>query len=83
MRQGERAIAQTKKFFIIQTDFFNEAAQQALLKIFEEPASDVHFFILTSRASALLDTLASRLVYMRRSQYEMYENKKNKHALPF
>ncbi len=78
-RQGEKAITGTKKFFIIQTNFFNIEAQHALLKIFEEPADDVHFFILTSRADSLLDTLASRLVHIRSNNREI----KNDSALIF
>jgi len=64
-RQIERAITGEKKFFIIQTDFLNTEAQHALLKVFEEPADNVHFFILTPRVGALIDTLLSRLVYVK------------------
>ncbi len=63
-RQGERAVGKGQKFFILQTDFFNLEAQHALLKVFEEPAVGVHFFILSPRIGAILDTLSSRLVHI-------------------
>ncbi len=84
-RQGERAIGSGtsiqsgKKFFIIQTDFFNSEAQQALLKVFEEPAQNVHFFIIVPRIGALLETLASRLVHIRSTE----ENKSTKAGSEF
>ncbi|PCI20673.1 hypothetical protein COB64_01755 [Candidatus Wolfebacteria bacterium] len=52
--------AGTKKILIIDTDFFTREAQHALLKVFEEPATDVHFFILMSSANNIIDTLLSR-----------------------
>lgn len=62
-RQIERG--EGKKIFIISAKFFTLEAQNALLKVFEEPAEDVHFFIITPKADVLLDTLKSRLVILR------------------
>lgn len=50
------------KFFIIQTEYLTLEAQQALLKVFEEPTLGTHFFIVTPRADELIPTLKSRLV---------------------
>lgn len=50
-----------QKFFIISANSFTTEAQNALLKVFEEPAPGVHFFIITPSASRLLPTLHSRL----------------------
>jgi DNA polymerase-3 subunit delta' len=49
-----------KKIFIIETDFITEEAQNALLKIFEEPTIGTHFFIISPQ-EILLPTLKSRM----------------------
>lgn len=51
-----------KKFIIIVTKYFSHPAQHAMLKVLEEPASDVHFFVITNEISVLLPTLKSRLI---------------------
>src|SRR3989344_3817969 len=50
-----------KKIFVVGAQFFTREAQNSLLKLFEEPAQDVHFFIITRSGDALLPTLLSRL----------------------
>ncbi|MFM2357787.1 MAG: hypothetical protein RJA61_524 [Candidatus Parcubacteria bacterium] len=57
-----------KKIFIISCNFINREAQNALLKIFEEPTEGTHFFILTKTADILLPTLKSRLVIVNLSK---------------
>lgn len=49
-----------KKIFIIETDFITEEAQNALLKVFEEPTEGTHFFIFSPQ-EVLLPTLKSRM----------------------
>lgn len=49
-----------KKVCIIATKFINREAEQALLKIIEEPARDTHIFIIVPDVSLLLDTIISR-----------------------
>lgn len=49
-----------KKIFIIETDFITEEAQNALLKVFEEPTVGTHFFIVSPQ-EVLLPTLRSRM----------------------
>lgn len=63
--QIQKAVSGGKKIFVIQAGFFTTEAQNALLKVFEEPASGVHFFIITPRADSLLKTLHSRVVIVR------------------
>lgn len=53
-------ISNTKKVCILAADYINREAEQALLKIIEEPAVDSHFFIIVPDASLLLDTIISR-----------------------
>ena len=48
------------KVFIIQADFITSEAQNALLKIFEEPTRDTHFFIISPQ-DHILPTLRSRM----------------------
>ncbi len=49
-----------KKIFIIETDFITEEAQNSLLKVFEEPTADTHFFIISPQ-DIMLPTLRSRM----------------------
>ena len=50
-----------KKIFIIEADGMTHEAQNSLLKIFEEPNEDTHFFLIMPSAEILLPTLRSRL----------------------
>ncbi len=51
-----------KKIFIVVANSFTHEAQNSLLKIFEEPTADTHFFILTPSVQFFLPTLLSRVV---------------------
>lgn len=50
-----------KRIFVLEFNGITHEAQNALLKIFEEPHEHTHFFILIPSASILLPTLQSRL----------------------
>lgn len=50
-----------KKIFVISAGSFTVEAQNSLLKLFEDPTPDTHFFILTPSAKFLIPTLRSRL----------------------
>jgi DNA polymerase III delta prime subunit len=50
-----------RRVFVIKADSFTREAQNALLKILEEPGAGNHFFIITPRADFLLPTLRSRV----------------------
>lgn len=50
-----------KKICIIGTKFINREAEQALLKIIEEPTDNTHFFIVIPDSSLLLGTILSRV----------------------
>jgi len=50
-----------KKVCIIGAKFINREAEQALLKIIEEPLTSSHFFIVVPDSSLLLDTILSRV----------------------
>ncbi|ETD25147.1 hypothetical protein HMPREF2086_00482 [Helicobacter macacae MIT 99-5501] len=51
-----------KKTIIIAAQNFRNEAQNALLKILEEPPQNIHFIIITRNKTALLPTIRSRLV---------------------
>lgn len=52
---------QSRKFFITSFDFITTEAQNSLLKLFEEPPQQNHFFIIIPNSDLLLPTLHSRL----------------------
>ncbi len=51
-----------KKVFVVIANSFTTEAQNSLLKIFEEPTADTHFFILSHSSQFFLPTLLSRIV---------------------
>jgi hypothetical protein len=59
--QCKRSVTGLPRIFIIATYFFTKEAQNTLLKVFEEPAGNVHFFLITPSAENILPTLKSRL----------------------
>ncbi len=50
-----------KRIYIIETGNITNEAQNALLKVFEEPNTDTHFFLVMPSVHTLLPTLVSRL----------------------
>ncbi|MBP6060928.1 MAG: hypothetical protein KA515_02940, partial [Candidatus Pacebacteria bacterium] len=57
---GEKGYTAGKKFFIVSTNNFLLEAQNTLLKMFEEPIENTHFFVVVPDVSALLKTFVSR-----------------------
>src|SRR3989344_1722830 len=56
----ERGISENKKIFIISANNFLLEAQNTLLKMFEEPIENTHFFLIVPDVNILLPTLVSR-----------------------
>ncbi len=54
--------AKRRVFIIEQANTMNPQAQNSLLKVLEEPPSDVLFILITPSAEALLETVVSRCV---------------------
>lgn len=54
--------AECRVFIIDDADCMNESAQNALLKLLEEPPAHVRFILCASNAGALLDTVRSRCI---------------------
>jgi DNA polymerase III delta prime subunit len=57
---GERVSSAGKKIFLISANNFLLEAQNTLLKMFEEPIENTHFFLTVPDTSALLGTFLSR-----------------------
>ena len=53
-------MADRRVFVIDRADSMNEQAQNALLKVLEEPPGDIIFILIAESAAALLDTIISR-----------------------
>ncbi len=51
-----------KKIFVVSANFITEKAQNAMLKLFEEPRGDTHFFLILPSLNNILPTLRSRLM---------------------
>ncbi len=61
-RQMRAGIGGGLKIFIVAFTTITSEAQNALLKVFEEPTANTHFFLVTPEPGLLLPTLRSRLV---------------------
>lgn len=57
---SQMAFTTNKKFFIVSANTFSLDAQQALLKMFEEPIENTHFFVVVPEIDAMIKTLRSR-----------------------
>lgn len=58
----------SKRIFIVEASGITHEAQNALLKIFEEPNEDNHFFLIMPSSEVLLPTLRSRLSIIKTEQ---------------
>ena len=62
---SQKSFGGGKRFFIISADGMLYDAQNSLLKIFEDPSGDSHFFIILPEIDSLLPTLRSRFFVVR------------------
>ncbi len=74
---ANRPTREDKKIFILKTNFITEQAQNKLLKIFEEPRGDTHFFLLMPIANNLITTLKSRLFIINSQDEDANHSHKN------
>lgn len=61
----KKGFSSDKKVFLICVNKFSKDAEGALLKIFEEPIENTHFFLVVPEIDALLPTLISRFYLIR------------------
>jgi hypothetical protein len=59
-----KPITYDKKIFIVSTNFITEKAQNAMLKLFEEPSGKTHFFLIMPSAQNIIPTLRSRMIIL-------------------
>lgn len=57
---ASKGFSATKKIFLVSINNFSLDAQNVLLKMFEEPVPDTHFFLIVPDINILLKTLVSR-----------------------
>src|SRR3989344_327659 len=62
---SERRITKSKKVFVISANNILLEAQNTLLKLFEEPIPETHFFLILPNVNVLLKTFASRFYKIR------------------
>lgn len=70
-----KSFSNEKKIFVISINNFSLDAQNVLLKMFEEPIPDTHFFLIVPDTNALLKTFTSRfyLINGDREQGSVYK----------
>src|SRR3989338_7358201 len=61
----EKGFTSSKKIFLISANNFLLEAQHSLLKMFEEPIENTHFFMVIPEINSLLKTLVSRFYLIR------------------
>ena len=64
--QNENPSVGERKVFIISAETFTGEAQNALLKILEEPSGSSIFFVLVRHPDRLFKTVLSRMVYLKK-----------------
>jgi hypothetical protein len=77
---SKKGITDGKKICILAAKFINHEAERALLKMFEEPKHNTHFFLVVPRASMLLDTIRSRAHIIYSSRHEDISLLEDTHA---
>ena len=59
--QANKGFSGANRYFVVSTSFFTVEAQNALLKMFEEPRDGVFIFLIVPTLDMVIDTLLSRL----------------------
>lgn len=73
-----------RELVVINAERYTIEAQNALLKLFEEPRVGLHFFILSARATDFLPTLQSRLIIIEnREDIKSEKHEQDQKALEF
>lgn len=71
---NQKSFSDNKKIFVISANSFSPDAQGALLKMFEDPKENTHFFIIVPEVDALIRTLVSRF-YLIKNEIKNLDNK--------
>jgi DNA polymerase III delta prime subunit len=68
---SNKAFSSLKKVFVISVNSFTLDAQNVLLKMFEEPIENTHFFLVVPDSNMLLKTLISRFYLIKNAPTEV------------
>jgi len=69
--QTGKAFAGDRRFFVVSASSFTHEAQNSLLRVFEDPSPNVHFFVIMPSADGILPTLRSRFfIIPHKSKYK-------------
>ncbi|MHB1316246.1 MAG: hypothetical protein ACYCZW_00100 [Minisyncoccota bacterium] len=79
--QSQKNLSGERQIFVIKTGYIGEEAQNALLKIFEEPTQNTHFFVFLPQ-DTLLPTLRSRVQVLHQYNNEKIKTSFLKLSLP-
>lgn len=71
----EKSFSGKKRIFLVSFNSINADAQNSLLKLFEDPIPNIHFFIITPGVSALIPTFRSRFYFVDLNFSEIGVNK--------
>ncbi len=77
----EKGYDSNRKFFVICINSATLDAEQALLKMFEEPIENTHFFLIVPSTDSLLSTLVSRFYTIKSKNVDVEEIKKAENFL--
>lgn len=61
---SDKAISASPKIFLVVVNSFTLDAQNVLLKMFEEPIENTHFFLVVPDVNSLIKTLVSRFYFI-------------------
>ena len=75
---ANKSYSPEKKIFTICTNTISLDAQNVLLKMFEEPIENTHFFLIVPDANALLKTVVSRFYLIKSERESSDEHKEAK-----
>jgi hypothetical protein len=62
--QMNKVDSDEKKIFVITFNYVTREAQNGMLKIFEEPTENTHFFVVVPSIATILPTLLSRVIHI-------------------
>lgn len=79
----QRPFEAKKRVFVIVTSDIALEAQNALLKLFEEPSLHAEFYVVVPKTAFLLPTLRSRLAVMEEEEGETEKNSTNESFTTF
>jgi len=74
---SQKTLSSERKIFVVTSSVITIEAQNALLKILEEPLLNTHFFIILPDIKNLAQTLISRVVILRGARQKIPDDIKN------